>query len=324
MRFVGWCAYCYVKSSGITSFLSLRCMRGRFLYARQSILCAVMDRIFSCVCVIHSWVVGATGSFCYWSQGIGNVTAALQAKGMLENTVIVFTADNGGPTTTGDGVGARNWPMRGGKHSIWEGGVRVTGVLSGAPVAAHAMGKTYTGLMHAADWLPTLADAAGVSLPANDSGLQNLDGVSQWAAITSIGNPDAGLWSPPPRSGLVIGNSTNECTWSGLNQRITERSDPLVAAGAVGCGFSIVKQQNQSLFKLIKGYGGGPDTWCNSSKGGADCVTPPPARGVSFQDSSACTVAPGVCFPGDDIKHVPSNTTDGSDCCDVCMSTPVR
>lgn len=276
-----------------------------------------------CVCVIHSWVVGATGSFCYWSQGIGNVTAALQAKGMLENTVIVFTADNGGPTTTGDGVGARNWPMRGGKHSIWEGGVRVTGVLSGAPVAAHAMGKTYTGLMHAADWLPTLADAAGVSLPANDSGLQNLDGVSQWAAITSIGNPDAGLWSPPPRSGLVIGNSTNECTWSGLNQSITE-SDPLVAAGAVGCGFSIVKQQNQSLFKLIKGYGGGPDTWCNSSKGGADCVTPPPARGVSFQDSSACTVAPGVCFPGDDIKHVPSNTTDGSDCCDVCMSTPVR
>jgi arylsulfatase B len=46
-------------------------------------------------------------------EGIGNVTAALQAKGMLDDTLIVFTTDNGGPTTTGDGVGARNWPLRG-------------------------------------------------------------------------------------------------------------------------------------------------------------------------------------------------------------------
>ena len=48
-------------------------------------------------------------------EGIGNVTAALDAKGMLDDTLIVFTTDNGGPTTTGDGVGARNWPLRGGQ-----------------------------------------------------------------------------------------------------------------------------------------------------------------------------------------------------------------
>ena len=51
---------------------------------------------------------------------------------------IVFTADNGGPTTTGDGVGARNWPLRGGKHSVWEGGTRVTGIISGHGAAASA------------------------------------------------------------------------------------------------------------------------------------------------------------------------------------------
>ena len=48
-------------------------------------------------------------------EGLGNVTRALQRRGMTQDTLIVFTADNGGPTTTGDGVGARNWPLRGGK-----------------------------------------------------------------------------------------------------------------------------------------------------------------------------------------------------------------
>ena len=37
-------------------------------------------------------------------EGIGNVTAALASRGMLNDTLIVFTSDNGGPTTTGDGM----------------------------------------------------------------------------------------------------------------------------------------------------------------------------------------------------------------------------
>ena len=53
-------------------------------------------------------------------EGVGNVTAALTGKNMMDNSIILFTADNGGPTTTGDAVGSRNFPLRGGKHSIWE------------------------------------------------------------------------------------------------------------------------------------------------------------------------------------------------------------
>lgn len=56
-------------------------------------------------------------------EGIGNVTAALRAKGMMDDLLLMFTADNGGPTTTGDGVGSSNAPFRGGKHSIWEVGL---------------------------------------------------------------------------------------------------------------------------------------------------------------------------------------------------------
>lgn len=85
-------------------------------------------------------------------EGLGSVTSALEAKGMLENTLIVFTADNGGPTTTGDGVGASNFPLRGGKHSIWEGGVRATALISGAGISVR--GALYENLMHGADWLP--------------------------------------------------------------------------------------------------------------------------------------------------------------------------
>jgi len=58
-------------------------------------------------------------------SAVGNITDALKRSGMYENTVIVFTSDNGGPIQGGDATGTRNWPLRGGKHSIWEGGVKV-------------------------------------------------------------------------------------------------------------------------------------------------------------------------------------------------------
>ena len=112
-------------------------------------------------------------------EGIGNVTAALAAKGMLNNTLIVFTSDNGGPTTTGDGIGARNWPLRGGKHSIWEGGVRATAFVSGAGLSPEVGGTPYGNLMHGADWLPTLSAVAGFGL----NGTLPLDGVSHWEQL---------------------------------------------------------------------------------------------------------------------------------------------
>lgn len=46
-------------------------------------------------------------------EGIGEVVAALQATGMLDNTIIVFSTDNGGPAATFDYNHASNWPLRG-------------------------------------------------------------------------------------------------------------------------------------------------------------------------------------------------------------------
>eukprot|EP00730_Choanoeca_flexa_P012448 TRINITY_DN4284_c0_g1_i1.p1 TRINITY_DN4284_c0_g1~~TRINITY_DN4284_c0_g1_i1.p1 ORF type:complete len:569 (+),score=147.90 TRINITY_DN4284_c0_g1_i1:3-1709(+) len=162
-------------------------------------------------------------------EGIGNVTAALEAQGMLDDTLIVFTTDNGGPVVGGDAIGARNYPLRGGKHSAYEGGVRGTAfVRAPSSVTFPLSGGTYDNLMHAADWLPTMCDAVGVDCNTTNA----LDGVSHWQQFQS---------SQPTqvRDSVVIGNSTNMCT---------SQHD---------CGFAYRKQN----WKLLRRGGGEPYTW---------------------------------------------------------------
>ena len=62
---------------------------------------------------------------------IGNITDSLEITGLINDAVIVVTTDNGGPrgSTCGDCNGASNYPLRGGKHSLYEGGVRGTGFV---------------------------------------------------------------------------------------------------------------------------------------------------------------------------------------------------
>ena len=127
-------------------------------------------------------------------SGIGNLTKVLSKYGFLNddgNTIIIMSADNGGPTTTGDGIGSSNYPLRGGKHSIWEGGTRVTAWIWATPDLIQrennpSIGKNYTQLMHLVDWLPTLLEAANISYTFPD-GLK-LDGVSHWKGLINGNN----------------------------------------------------------------------------------------------------------------------------------------
>ncbi len=79
-------------------------------------------------------------------------------------------ADNGG-----DGVGSSNVPLRGGKGTLFEGGVRVPAFVSGPLVPA---GVVSHDLFHITDWLPTLSDVAGV-----DVSHLHIDGQNQWNVI---------------------------------------------------------------------------------------------------------------------------------------------
>ena len=120
-------------------------------------------------------------------QSVGRVLAGLEEHGLAENTLVVFTSDNGGVggyveagVKTREGI-TDNAPLRGGKGMLYEGGVRVpflfrwpgriaAGTLSDEPI-------------HSVDLLPTFAALAGAPLPAG----QPVDGLDLVPWLTGTG-----------------------------------------------------------------------------------------------------------------------------------------
>lgn len=90
----------------------------------------------------------------YIDEVVKNITNALEAKGMWNDTLLVFTSDNGGGI--GLGPGGSNYPLRGGKGGFWEGGFRVPTFISGGFIPEHRQGTIYKPVMHISDWYRTL------------------------------------------------------------------------------------------------------------------------------------------------------------------------
>jgi arylsulfatase A-like enzyme len=91
--------------------------------------------------------------------GIGQVLACLDENGLAEDTLVVFTSDNGGLLS----VGANNGPLRDGKGSMYEGGIKVcAGVRWPGKVAAGSRSNLRALSM---DLFPTLCEAAKIAVP---------------------------------------------------------------------------------------------------------------------------------------------------------------
>jgi arylsulfatase A-like enzyme len=102
----------------------------------------------------------------HMDEGIGSVVAALRNAGQLDNTLIVFTSDNGGERFSD------SWPLVGGKMDLTEGGIRV-------PYIAHWPGVIAQGSVSeqqclTMDWSATMLDAAATQAHAD----YPLDGIS--------------------------------------------------------------------------------------------------------------------------------------------------
>lgn len=108
-------------------------------------------------------------------EAIGQIAAALEEKGLRENTLLVFSSDNGGPAP--DKV-SRNTPLRAGKGTVYEGGIRVCAFATW-PGRIPA-GVVIKEPIHAVDWYPTLLRLAGASL---DQKLP-VDGLDVWPTLT--------------------------------------------------------------------------------------------------------------------------------------------
>jgi arylsulfatase A-like enzyme len=92
--------------------------------------------------------------------------AALSARGVADDTLVVFTSDNGGERFSD------NWPLVGGKMDLTEGGIRVPWIASWP--ARIASGGVSAQLCMTMDWTATMLAAAGVAADPSHP----LDGVS--------------------------------------------------------------------------------------------------------------------------------------------------
>ncbi|XP_046993805.1 arylsulfatase B-like [Schistocerca americana] len=108
-------------------------------------------------------------------ESVGRVVFALERRGLLDNSLLVFASDNGAATSGVHANHGSNWPLRGMKGTPWEGGVRgVTAVWS-----PRLKPRVSRQLMHITDWMPTLYSAAGGDVRS----LGRLDGVDMWPSL---------------------------------------------------------------------------------------------------------------------------------------------
>eukprot|EP00439_Symbiodinium_sp_Y106_P020572 s380_g2.t1 len=98
-----------------------------------------------------------------------------------EDTLIIFASDNGGPTNGDEGSWSSNYPLRGGKNSLWEGGTRVAAAIRGPGISPELVGTVSYHKVHAADWLPTLFKTeTSRNWPRGEPGLILGDGIDVW------------------------------------------------------------------------------------------------------------------------------------------------
>ncbi|WBY03393.1 sulfatase-like hydrolase/transferase [Ramlibacter tataouinensis] len=102
----------------------------------------------------------------HMDEGIGWVMDALRRTGLADDTLVVFTSDNGGERFSD------NWPLVGGKMDLTEGGIRVPWIAHWPRVIAP--GRTSAQHCMSMDWSATVLDAAGAAAHPD----YPLDGVS--------------------------------------------------------------------------------------------------------------------------------------------------
>jgi N-acetylgalactosamine-6-sulfatase len=98
---------------------------------------------------------------------VGRILRRLEELEIRDNTLVVFTSDNGGAFESDIG------PYKGGKTDLHEGGIRVPGILSW-PAQIREPGRSTEQVAHHCDLLPTIAAASGVTV-AGDAPVDGID-----------------------------------------------------------------------------------------------------------------------------------------------------
>ncbi len=163
-------------------------------------------------------------------QAIGRILKAVDARGIADNTFVLFFSDNGG-TSYGD-----NRPWRGGKGAVYEGGVRVPAVVRWP--AGISGGRSVDAMVGYIDVYPTVKRIAGVteSDPNPLDGRDMLDVIRgrakapkrDWFSYIAQGNPDKtavcdGTWKL-----VVLGGSALDVTLGQATRAGNSKAKPSV------------------------------------------------------------------------------------------------
>ncbi len=136
------------------------------------------------------------GMLAAMDEAVGKIVQAVDEAGVRDNTLFIFSSDNGGPAP---GKVTDNGPWRAGKGTLYEGGVRVVAFATMQGVIAP--GSTVKEPIHIVDLFPTLGKLAGASLKQP----QPLDGLDVWSTITEKApSPHTSiLLNTTPRGGAI-------------------------------------------------------------------------------------------------------------------------
>jgi arylsulfatase B/arylsulfatase I/J len=83
---------------------------------------------------------------------VGATVSALKETGMYNNSIIIYTSDNGGPAKM-----SNNLPLRGAKFSVFEGGIRVPAFVHSPLIGTQSTNRSTDELFYISDWYMTLA-----------------------------------------------------------------------------------------------------------------------------------------------------------------------
>lgn len=192
-------------------------------------------------------------------RGVGRVLDKLDELKLADDTIVVFTSDNGGLATR-EGSPTSNLPLRAGKGWLYEGGLRVASIVRWPGVAA--AGSTCRTPIISNDYFPTLCEAAGMKAPYSP---EKLDGTSMVPLLRGGKIADRPLfWCYPHygNQGGMPGSAVHDGKWKLIEWSESDdvelfdlAADPSEKRNVANENLDVVKRLRTSLAAWRKDVG---------------------------------------------------------------------
>ncbi|MBK3517106.1 sulfatase [Carboxylicivirga marina] len=183
-------------------------------------------------------------------EAVGKVIAKLKEKGLYENTIILFSSDNGGLIGRKRNRVTSNYPFRHGKGGMHEGGVRIPTILYAPNIGSKKQEVDEPVISN--DYYPTLAQLAGVSIPEKQSA--TMDGSSWMPLLNGSGElkREAIYWHYPHyhQQGAVPYSAIRMGDWKLIDNFETNKLQLYNLSNDIGESYDLSKSHPDKTIEL--------------------------------------------------------------------------